>query len=492
MNLNVGTFWIGVASALITLLGVGVAILIDLKSKQRKLITYELEDHNTNLVSIDRDKGENITILVDGKPVEQVRYQLIKIRNEGNVAIEDKDYDPQKPLRIFFTPQTGSRTSQSSEIILRAGIPEAAPDLEISGQNAKDYIILETSDVQNQYVAMKKLMLNAGDWIKIKVLTLVKVNIEVRGQIKNGQIKAFVPTQSRLTWRKGIRYALVGALLLFLLYNSLGLITSFIQGNCVWGSIEARGSSAFYSTANDYAKDYHAACPVGIVTVNQEPDASVSLADLRDGKIQIAPSEMPNSYARSIFPDVKDHPVAVIVFTVVVSKNVTGITSLTEDQLRKIYNGTYQNWHDVKSDAPNLPIQVYGRPTDSGTYNAFTSYVLQLSGKPKAPSYQPVDRTKMMAEAVANHSGAIGYVDVGTAGQMSSVITSVEINGYAPTPTLVENNTYRFWAIEHMYTREDPDMLATSFITYVSNHMETNDEFIKLQDMPENIWQMHV
>src|SRR5438093_4401200 len=115
--LEIGGFWINLVSLLIALLGLGFGIWTYFKSKQRKLITYEFEDMNTNVVSIDRDKGENIKIFLDDQQVEEVRYQLIKIRNEGTVAVDDQDY--KQPLQIVFAPQTVSRTGESSEIILR-------------------------------------------------------------------------------------------------------------------------------------------------------------------------------------------------------------------------------------------------------------------------------------------------------------------------------------------------------------------------------------
>jgi phosphate transport system substrate-binding protein len=488
--LGIGGFWISLVSLLVTLLALCFGIWTYFKSKQRKLISYEFEDKNTNVVSVDRDRGENIEILLDGQPVEEVRYQLIKIRNEGNVAVDDQDY--KQPLQIAFAPQAVSTTNQSRDIILRAGIPEAAPALGISSQNAKEYIIL---DVKNQYVALKDILLNAGDWIKIKVLTREKADMMVRGRIKDGKIRAFTPPRSILTWRRVVGSALVGALLFFLLYNGLGFITGFIQGNCVWSSIEVKGSSAFYAAARGFASDYHSACPVGDVHVDQEPDVTVSLADLKNGTSQVAPSEMPSSFVRTILPDFQDYQVAVIVFTVVISKNVTGIANLSQDQLLKIYNGIYQNWKEVDSHAPNLPIKVFGRPTTSGTYNAFTRYVLGSEAR-SAPSYQQMDRTDQMAAAVAdapnNNYGAIGYVDEGTASRMSSALTSVEINQQAPTLGGVERNTYPFWAIEHMYTTKNPDKLATSFIIYVTNHVETNSTFIKLQDMPKEILQAHM
>jgi phosphate transport system substrate-binding protein len=480
--LGAGDFWVNLISLLIALLGLGFGIWTYFKSKQRKIITYEFEDKDTNVVSIDRDIGENIRIFLDDLQVKEVRYQLIKIRNEGNVAVDDSDY--KQPLQIAFAPKGVPSTAQNSQVILRAGIPEAAPALGISSHNAKDYIIL---DVKNQYVALKDVLLNTGDWIKIKVLTLGKVDIKVRGQIKDGRIRPFAPAQVRLTRRNVIGYALLGALLFFVIYNSIGLITAFTQGNCVIGSIDVKGSSAFYSAATGYANSYRATCPVGLIHIDQDTSGS-GLLDLKNGSIQIANSETPASASGLNPSEFEDHQVAIIVFTVVVNKSVAGIINLTHEQLLKIYNGTYRNWQEVDSRAPNIPIKVFGRPTTSGTHATFTRYVLGTEAR-SAPSYQDVDRTDLMAQTVAQTPGAIGYVDEGTAGRMSSVLSSIEIDQEAPTHALVENNSYPFWAIEHMYTKKNPDRLAASFVNYVANNVVTNDTFIKLQDMSPNILQ---
>jgi phosphate transport system substrate-binding protein len=67
----------------------------------------------------------------------------------------------------------------------------------------------------------------------------------------------------------------------------------------------------------------------------------------------------------------------------------------------------------------------------------------------------------------------------------------VEIDQHAPSISLVENNVYQFWAIEHMYTKGNPDSLSSSFITYVINNIKTNETFIRLQDMSPTILAMH-
>ena len=477
-------FWINLISLLIGLGSLVFGVWSYYRSKQRKLITYEFEDKDTNVVSVDRDKGEDIKIFLDDMPVEEVRYQLIKIRNEGNVGVDDDDY--RKPLQIVFAPRTKSSPSKLLQFVVRAGIPEAAPSLGISSYNAKDYIVL---DADKQYVALKDVLLNAGDWIRIKVLTLGKADITVMGQIKDGKLRPYVPVQNFFTRRNMVLYVLLGALLFFLLYNSIGLVVAFGRGTCALGSIKVDGSSAFYTAAHNYASSYRAACPVGLVQVDQDTSRS-GLTDLKNGNIQIANSEVPGSLAGLNSTDFADNQVAVIVFAVILNKDVTGITSLTRSQLLKIYNGTYLRWNEVDPAAPAIPIKVFGRPTTSGTHVTFTRYVLGSEAM-SAPTYQEVDKTDQVAQAVAQAPGAIGYVDEGTAGRRSADLTSVEIDQNAPTFAQVESNAYPFWAIEHMYTKKNPDALVTSFVNYIAKSVETNDTFIKLQDMPPGILQKH-
>ena len=477
-----GDFWINLFSLLIGVGSLIFGVWTYFRSKQRKLITYEFEDKDTNVVSIDRDKGENVKIFLDDMPVEEVRYQLVKIRNEGNVSVDNDDY--KRPLQISFVPKQGTTISRSLQFVVRAGIPEASPSLGISSHNARDYIILNADE---QYVALKDVLLNAGDWIRVKVLTLGKADIVVMGQIKDGTIRQYVPAQTFFTWRNVILYLLLGGLLFFLLYNSIGLISAFSRGDCALGSIQVKGSSAFYNTAQSYADGYRSTCPVGLVQVSEDTSSS-GLRDLKNGDIQIANSELSGGAAGLTPTDYEDHRVAVIAFTVVVNKGVTDITTLTRDQLIRIYSGNYRSWREVSSSAPDIPIRVFGRPTTSGTYGTFTSYVLgaEASG---APSYQEIDKTSQVTPVIAQTPGAIGYVDEGTAGRNSSSLRSVEIDGVAPTYAQIENNAYPFWAIEHMYTKKNAGALANSFITYVGRNIQTNDTFIKLSDMPVNVLQ---
>ena len=170
----------------------------------------------------------------------------------------------------------------------------------------------------------------------------------------------------------------------------------------------------------------------------------------------------------------------------IVNKDV-GITSLSRDQIVKIYNGEYTNWKQLQG--PDLPIQLFGRPSDSGTQTAFTRFVLQ--GSPKAPQEIP-SSTQLVINQVGTTQGAIGYADLGSANQASDTIIAINIDGIAPTPGLVVNNQYPFWSIERMYTRRDTsDPLVSAFIAYVSEHIQTNATFIKLSAIQPSVLAKH-
>lgn len=91
-------------------------------------------------------------------------------------------------------------------------------------------------------------------------------------------------------------------------------------------------------------------------------------ADVGDSDIYADPALYPD-------PNLTDHIVCVIPFTMIVNPDVT-VTSLTSQQIMDIFspNGHIHNWQEV--GGPNLPIQPVVRPASSGTRDTFRKYVL--------------------------------------------------------------------------------------------------------------------
>src|SRR5262249_22672833 len=104
---------------------------------------------------------------------------------------------------------------------------------------------------------------------------------------------------------------------------------------------------------------------------------------------QMAMSDGPDTGYPALIP----HPIAVIIFSVVINKAV-GIHSLTTDQLRRIYSGQFTNWSHLCG--PNLPIDIISRGSDSGTRSTFDQKILgadgQSEGEPPTSSYNCTDR----------------------------------------------------------------------------------------------------
>src|SRR5919106_5412716 len=63
--------------------------------------------------------------------------------------------------------------------------------------------------------------------------------------------------------------------------------------------------------------------------------------------------------------------------SIVVSKQNTWVSCLTTEELKRIWNTGSQinNWSQVRSGLPNVPLRLFGPGTDSGTFEFFTERI---------------------------------------------------------------------------------------------------------------------
>ncbi len=257
--------------------------------------------------------------------------------------------------------------------------------------------------------------------------------------------------------------------------------------NCIAGSITAAGSTALAPLVQVVAKDYEAKCSSASITVNLG-GSGTGLASAENGSVQIGDSDI---FSKSGQQDLVDHQVAIIVFTLVINKNVTGVTSLTTAQIKGIYSGSIKNWSQV--GGPNLPITVVSRPTTSGTRATFGQYILGGPETITGPTNLISDSTGTVATEVNQTSGAIGYVTTDAAQKLS--LTMLNIDGNSPTAANVESNTYKFWNIEHMYTKGAASGLTQAFIDYMASPQAVQDAhglgYLALTEMQPAAIQAH-
>lgn len=201
--------------------------------------------------------------------------------------------------------------------------------------------------------------------------------------------------------------------------------------------------------------------------------SGVGIESLIKGNVDIAQasrsmksSELASAQANGTNP--VEFSVAIDGIALIVNQN-NGITSLTLEQLRGIYNGTYTNWNQV--GGADLTITPFGRQSTSGTYEFFKEAVMNKGDF--SPSVSPETGNAAITVKVQQTEGGIGYVGIGYAKQATnSKILSLQGNSSAPSymPTdenAVYNKSYPLARALYLYTDGTPSGAVKAWLEYV-------------------------
>jgi phosphate transport system substrate-binding protein len=230
--------------------------------------------------------------------------------------------------------------------------------------------------------------------------------------------------------------------------------------NCNSGRIAIGGSTAIEPLVSASAQMYKNVCDGADIMVNKNVVASLDgLSEVAAGNVDIATSDLLSSRH-----DLVDHPVAVVIYVLVLNRSVS-VTNLTSVEIQGIYDGSITNWSQV--GGPDLPISVVSRTSTSGTRKVFEDYILGgPESLPLGSRHFEGGTTRVVAEKVANTSGAIGYVDLGTA--LRQNLPRVRIDGVEASSAMVMGEQYPFWTVVYMYTRGIPSGLTKAFLDYIT------------------------
>ncbi|EFH83834.1 PstS family phosphate ABC transporter substrate-binding protein [Ktedonobacter racemifer] len=466
------------------ILGVMLPILIPsfvgfLLTKSKRLSYEIIED--VGLLNNQKDRGENdIKLMVNGRQENKARVMMVRLKNTGDEDIKRDDYE--SSIRFQFAPKS----------LIRCSIHDVAPPDKFPPEQLRSFIKLDKKN--QEFVEIVKLPLKRRELVNLKIVTREKAGLKVFGSMNDGKITPMRNAQRISlvrTWFLALFICLLPGLV-------MPTVTSIIYGTplsqCVSGTINIDSSTAFNDTMKGLVSSYQRTCL--FAHINQESKASLnSLSDLKSGAVQIASSEVTPQEAGppySSYTGLQEHRVAVIVFTMFINKKVTGIHSLTQQQIVKIYNGTYKKWGDVGGQPANLPIVTVGRSDESGTRHAFINFVMK--GQKMNEPAQTYSSTQTVLERVGKQDGAIGYADLGTTNekQYASTIVTIEIDNQAPTLDQVASNAYPFWAIERVYTRSNPDQLTIAFVNYIKDNLRTDGTFFSLDSIQKDVLATHL
>ena len=125
------------------------------------------------------------------------------------------------------------------------------------------------------------------------------------------------------------------------------------------------------------------------------------------------------------------------------------VKELSLAQVKDIYTGKITNWKEV--GGPDLPIVVYSRENNSGTYEFFKEHVLK--GADFAASAQTMPGTAALLQAVGKDPNGIGYggIAYGGGAKHLSVKKDDQSPAIEPTQETVMNGSYPIWRYLYIY-----------------------------------------
>lgn len=188
--------------------------------------------------------------------------------------------------------------------------------------------------------------------------------------------------------------------------------------------IQVKGSDTLINVAQKLAESYMAKKP-GIAIAVTGGGSGTGIAALVNRKCDIAnssrtmkASEVADANAKGVDP--KRVVVAIDGLCIIVNGR-NPVTKLTADQIGRIYRGEVTDWS--AAGGTSGPITLYGRQSNSGTYDFMKEVVMKGE---YASSLKSMNGNAQIVEAVKQDISGIGYVGVGYAKE-STGITVLEV-----------------------------------------------------------------
>ncbi len=209
------------------------------------------------------------------------------------------------------------------------------------------------------------------------------------------------------------------------------------------------------------------------ITVDASGGSAGGIAQLGGGQVEIAMSSKPLADAdRSRFPDA-DFVTTEIgrdAVGIVVRRHVYdgGVTNLTKDQVRALFEGRVGNWSEL--GGPDVPVFVYDKEPGRGTREAIDTYI--YGAGEEAPPPPPSDRFAIVGgneeerTKLLSTEGSVGPLSASFVEGYGELAT-VSLDGIAPTPENVAASRYPMSRPLYLITDGEPSAAAARFVDFV-------------------------
>ncbi len=217
------------------------------------------------------------------------------------------------------------------------------------------------------------------------------------------------------------------------------------------GTVAIDGSGTVFPVSEAVAEEFLAEEPNVKVTVGESGTGGgfkkfgAGVIDISDASRDIKGKEIELCKENGI--EYVQLTVALDGITVVVNKDNTWATSMTTEELKKLWepNSKITKWNQIRNEWPNEEIHLYGPNTSHGTYDFFTEVIMGESGASRT-DYNAVSDYNVAVQGIEKDKNALGYFGLSYYEENKDKLGVVGIdngNGAVlPSIETVANNTY--------------------------------------------------
>ncbi|HEV3479484.1 MAG TPA: PstS family phosphate ABC transporter substrate-binding protein [Gaiellaceae bacterium] len=133
---------------------------------------------------------------------------------------------------------------------------------------------------------------------------------------------------------------------------------------------------------------------------------------------------------------------------IVANRQNTWANCLTVSELKKAWDrgSNVNSWNDIRPSFPNVPLELFGPGTDSGTFEFFTEKINGRARQSRS-DYSASENDNVLVSGVAGERGAMGYFGLSYYLENKSRLKVLRVDGgngcTTPTVASVQSRAYR-------------------------------------------------
>jgi len=217
------------------------------------------------------------------------------------------------------------------------------------------------------------------------------------------------------------------------------------------GTVTSDGSSTVGPFTTKAAEDFQAENPDVQVTVGVSGTGGgferfcIGETDISNASRQIAEDEIAICEENGV--EYVELQVVLDAMTNVVNPENDWASCLTVEQLNAIWKpgSDVDNWNQVDSSFPDVPLSLFGPGTDSGTFDYFTDAINGEEGASRT-DFSPSEDDNVIVQGVAGERGGLGYFGFTYYEENQDRLKALEVDGgsgcVAPGVETAQNGTY--------------------------------------------------